>query len=154
MKPKALVFLVAFCLALGFLTVNGLCTTAKKVSPEGKEMRHISEDVYPPETMDAVREPSKYSTAGSKDETDCYALIPDPEVPTVTEHDLVGLTWYEFQKNGSMGRMISVSSAGTGGYRHVSWMWTAGVYPGVQRRVYARSKPDAGAWGTAYEVGL
>ena len=154
MKPKGLVFLVAFCLVLGFLTVNGLCTTAKKVSPEGKEMRHISQDSYPPETMQAFSSPSRYSTAGFKDESDCYDLIPDPEVPAVTEHDLVGSTWYEFQKNGSMGRMISVSSAGTGGYRHVSWMWSAGMYPGTQRRVYARSKPLAGAWSTPYEVGL
>jgi len=151
-KPKAILFLVVFCLALGFLVVDGLCTTAKRVSKDGKEIRLVSEDYLPPETMDAVRAPSKYSTAGSKDETDCYALLPDPEVPTVTEHDLVGSTWYDFQKNGSMGRMISVG--GAAGYRHISWMWTAAVYPGTQRRVYARSKPGAGTWSTLQEVGL
>ncbi|UCB53030.1 MAG: dockerin type I repeat-containing protein, partial [Candidatus Zixiibacteriota bacterium] len=64
------------------------------------------------------------------------------------------LTWYDFQKNGSMGRMISATTAALGGYRHISWMWTAGEYPGVQRRVYARSKPEAGVWSTAQEVGL
>ncbi|MGB7063097.1 MAG: hypothetical protein WBF13_12185, partial [Candidatus Zixiibacteriota bacterium] len=154
MSSRVLTFLFTLALGLGLLVAEGFCTTAKKTSAGGKRIRHISEDYYPPETMDAIGVPSKYSTAGSKDPADCYLLIPDPEVPTVTEHDLVGLTWYDYQKNGSMGRMISVSSAGTGGYRHVSWMWTAGVYPGVQRRVYARSKPDAGAWGTAYEVGL
>ena len=151
MKPKALLFLVAFCLALGLLTVNGFCTTVKKVSPEGKEMRHISEDATPSDAMGAVSPPGKYSTAGSKDESDCYLLIPDPEVPAATEHDLVGLTWYEFQKNGSMGRMISAHTGG--GYRHVSWMWTAGVYPGTQRRAYARTK--AATWqAAAQEVGL
>ena len=154
MKPKAILFLVVFCLALGFLVVDGLCTTAKRVSKDGKEIRLVSEDYLPPETMDAISSPSKYSTVGFKDESDCYLLIPDPEVPAVTEHDLVGSTWYDFQKNGSMGRMISATTAGLGGYRHISWMWTAGVYPGVQRRVYARSKPAAGAWGTPYEVGL
>ncbi|MGB2989177.1 MAG: hypothetical protein WBC98_04395, partial [Candidatus Zixiibacteriota bacterium] len=154
MSSRVLTFLFTLALGLGLLVAEGFCTTAKKVSADGKEMRHISADVYPPETMDAAAGLGKYSTAGSKDESDCYLLIPDPEVPAVTEHDLVGSTWYDFQKNGSMGRMISVSSAGTGGYRLVSWMWSAGVYPGTQRRVYARSKPAAGAWGTAYEVGL
>ena len=42
MKPKALVFLLAFCLALGFLAANGLCTTAKKVSSEGREINHLT----------------------------------------------------------------------------------------------------------------
>ncbi|MGB7060969.1 MAG: hypothetical protein WBF13_01275, partial [Candidatus Zixiibacteriota bacterium] len=154
MKPKAILFLVVFCLALGFLAIDGLCTTAKRVSKDGKELRLVSEDVYPPETMDAVRAPSKYSTVGSKDAADCYLLIPDPEVPVATEHDIIGTTWYDFQKNGSMGRMISATTTGNGGYRHISWMWTAAVYPGTQRRVYARSKPAAGAWGTPYEVGL
>ena len=154
MKPKAILFLVVFCLALGFLAMDGLCTTAKKVSADGKAMRHISEDVYPPEDMQAVSSPGKYSTAGSKDDADCFNLIPDPEVPVVTEHDNIGTTWYDFQKNGSMGRMISVTTAALGGYRHISWMWTAGVYPGTQRRVYVRSKPEAGAWSTLQEVGL
>jgi hypothetical protein len=153
-KPKAILFLVIFCLALGFLAADGLCTTAKKVSADGKELRLKSENVYPPEEMQAVSSPSKYSTAGSKDDADCLDLIPDPEVPAVTEHDIIGTTWYDFQKNGSMGRMISVTTAALGGYRHISWMWTAGVYPGVPRRVYARSKPAAGAWSTLQEVGL
>ncbi|MGB7062529.1 MAG: hypothetical protein WBF13_09300, partial [Candidatus Zixiibacteriota bacterium] len=121
-KRLTIVFILSVFIMLMFAG-GAFATTAKKVSADGKEIRHFSENVYPPETMDAVRAPSKYSTAGSKDETDCYALIPDPEVPTVTEHNLVGLTWYDYQKNGSMGRMISVSSAVTGGYRHVSWMW-------------------------------
>jgi len=153
-KPKAILFLVVLCLALGLLAMDGLCTTAKKVSADGKEIRHISGDVYPSEEMQAISSFGKYTTTGAKDETECYNLIPDPEVPTVTEHDLVGLTWYDFQKNGSMGRMISVTTAALGGYRHISWMWTAGPYPGVQRRVYARSKPEAGVWSTAQEVGL
>ncbi len=120
MRPRMLAFLVVFCLALGFLVADGLCTTAKKVSKDGKEIRLVSEDYLPPETMDAVRAPSKYSTVGFKDESDCYNLIPDPEIPVVAEHDLVGSTWYDFQKNGSMGRMISATTAGLGGYRHIS----------------------------------
>ena len=77
MKPKAILFLVIFCLALGFLVADGLCTTAKRVSKDGKEIKLVSEDYLPPETMQAFSSPSKYSTAGSKDELDCYDLIPD-----------------------------------------------------------------------------
>jgi hypothetical protein len=153
-KPKAILFLVVFCLALGFLAMDGLCTTAKKVSADGKELRLKSENVYPPEDVQAVSSPGKYATTGPKGRGDCFALIPDVEVPAATEHDNIGSTWYDFQKNGSMGRMISVTTNALGGYRHISWMWTAGVYPGVQRRVYARSKPAAGAWSTPQEVGL
>ena len=154
MKPKAILFLVVFCLALGFLAMDGLCTTAKKVSADGKELRLKSENVYPPEEMQAVSSPGKYAPTGAKDPAGCFDLIPDPEVPAVTEHDNIGTTWYDFQKNGSMGRMISVTSAALGGYRHISWMWTAAVYPGTQRRVYARTKPEAGSWSTPQEVGL
>ncbi|UCB52424.1 MAG: dockerin type I repeat-containing protein [Candidatus Zixiibacteriota bacterium] len=154
MKPKAILFLVVFCLALGFLAMDGLCTTAKKVSADGKEIRSISEDYLPPETMQAATSPGKYSTVGFKGPADCFNLIPDPEVPAATEHDNIGTTWYDFQKNGSMGRMISATLTGLGGYRHISWMWTAAVYPGTQRRVYARSKPAAGTWSTLQEVGL
>ena len=154
MKPKAILFLVVFCLALGFLVTDGFCTTAKKVSSDGKEIRHISEDVYPPEEMQAVWSPSKYSVAGYRDTADCYTIHPDSGVPAVTAHQIIGTTWYEFQKNGSMGRMISATSAGTGGHRHVSWMWTADVYPGTQRRVYVRTKPLVGAWSPVQVVGL
>jgi len=104
--------------------------------------------------MQAVSSPGKYAPTGAKDPAGCFDLIPDPEVPAVTEHDNIGTTWYDFQKNGSMGRMISVTSAALGGYRHISWMWTAAVYPGTQRRVYARTKPEAGSWSTPQEVGL
>ena len=149
-KRLTLVFILSAFIMFMFAG-GAFATTAKKVSADGKQIRHISEDAYPSDDAKAYTSPSKYSTAGSKDESDCYALIPDPEVPAVTEHDLVGLTWYDFQKNGSMGRMISVG--GAAGYRHVSWMWTAGVYPGTQRRVYARTK--TASWqATPQEVGL
>jgi hypothetical protein len=42
---------------------------------------------------------------------DCYAINPDPGV-VVIQQDQWGATWYDYQKNGSMGRMIAVTSAG------------------------------------------
>ncbi|MGB3092714.1 MAG: hypothetical protein WBC42_05835, partial [Candidatus Zixiibacteriota bacterium] len=123
------------------------------------KVRHISEDVRVDAPGYELQLPfpetaGKYRATAVRYNGDCFNIIPDAGLDPPVEHDQVGTTWYEYQQNGSMGRMISVTSAGTGGYRHVSWMWTAGVYPGTQRRVYARTKPDAGAWGTPYEVGL
>ncbi|MGB2979767.1 MAG: dockerin type I repeat-containing protein, partial [Candidatus Zixiibacteriota bacterium] len=154
MKVKVLTLVIVACFVWGILIASGFSATAKKSSANAKRTKHISEDVYSSENAQGVASPGKYSAVGSKDETECYFLIPDPEVLPVTEHDLVGATHHDFQQYGSMGRMISVSSEATGGYRHVSWMWTAGVFPGTQRRVYARTKPLAGVWSTAQEVGL
>ena len=136
MRHRVSTLLVVLCL-VPLLLSAAIASTDRKESG-GKRARHISEDVYPSERVSAPSA-DKYQATVARDESDCYNLIPDPEVPAATEHDLVGLTWYEYQQNGSMGRMISVTSAGTGGYRHISWTWTAGVYPGTQRRVYARS---------------
>ena len=156
MKPKMLAFLVVLCLGLGLLAGKGFSTTARKTSADGKQMRRISQDVYPSEAAEAGAASGKYSTAGFTDESDCYNLLPDPEVPAVTEHELVGLTWYEYQHNGSMGRMISVGSGASEvpGKRHISWMWSGGPFPPGLRRVYARSKPLGGVWNTQQEVGF
>ena len=149
---KSLAFLVSACLVAGVFVAEGFPATAKKKV----KVRHISEDVR----VDAPgyelqlpfsRTPAKYRATAAGYNGDCFNIIPDSELDPPVEHDQVGTTWYDFQKNGSMGRMISVTS---NGYRHISWMWSAASYPGTQRRVYARSKPEAGAWGTPYEVGL
>ena len=149
---KSLAFVASVCfVAMVFAAESFPAAVKQKV-----KVRHISEDVRVDAPGYELHLPfpeaaAKYRTAPTRYNGDCFNLIPDSELEPVAEHDQVGTTWYEFQKNGSMGRMISVTSAG---YRHISWMWSAASYPGTQRRVYARSKPEAGAWGTPYEVGL
>ncbi len=152
---KSLAFLVSVCLvAMVFAEESFPAKVKQKL-----KVRHISEDVRVDAPGYELHLPfpeaaTKYRPTAAGYNGDCFNIIPDSELDPPVEHDQVGTTWYEYQQNGSMGRMISVTSAGTGGYRHISWMWSAGVYPGTQRRVYARSKPAAGAWGTPYEVGL
>ncbi|MGB7061456.1 MAG: dockerin type I repeat-containing protein [Candidatus Zixiibacteriota bacterium] len=149
---KSLAFVVSVCLvAVVFAAQSFSAATKQKV-----KVRHISEDVHVDapgyELQLPFPEPAaRYRTVPTSYNGDCFNIIPDPELDPPTEHDQVGTTWYEFQKNGSMGRMISVTPSG---YRHISWMWTAGVYPGVPRAVYARTKPPAGVWSTTQEVGL
>jgi len=149
---KSLAFLVSACLAAMVFAAESFPAAVK----QKVKVRHISEDVRVDAPGYELHLPfpeaaTKYRPTAAGYNGDCFNIIPDSELDPPLEHDQVGTTWYEFQQNGSMGRMISVTSVG---YRHVSWMWTAGVYPGTQRRVYARSKPAAGAWGTPYVVGL
>jgi len=67
----------------------------------------------------------------------------NPQAGNVIQHDQIGDTWYDCQQHGSMGRMISVTS---GGYRHFSWTYTDGPYPGVARGVYANCKDPSGGY--------
>jgi hypothetical protein len=66
----------------------------------------------------------KYAPSGGNGyKANCLGITPENGV--VVEHAQIGDTWYDFQKNGAIGRMISVTS---GGYRHISWMYTNCVY--------------------------
>ena len=148
---KPLAFALSVCLVIIVFVAEGFSTEVKHKI----KVRHISEDVQVDAPGYELQLPfpksaAKYGRTGVTYNGNCFNIIPDPELDPPAEFDQVGTTWYEFQKNGSMGRMISVTPAG---YRHISWMWTAGVYPGVPRAVYARSKSPAGVWGSQAEVG-
>jgi hypothetical protein len=142
MKAKSLTFLVVLCLGLAMLAGEAFSATAQKTS-DGKWTRHISQDVLVDapgfEFYQAPRPATKYLGGGAK--LTCEDIL--PEVGVVIQHDQIGDTWYEYQKNASMSRMISVTN---GGYRHVSWMYTAAEYPGTPRFVDADCKDPAGNW--------
>jgi hypothetical protein len=92
--------------------------------------------------------PYKYAPQGGINyKSNCLSIAPENGI--IIEHTQVGDTWYDFQKNGSIGRMISVSSDG---YRHISWMYTAGIYPGVPRYVKGNCEPAANGWIGAQNV--
>jgi PKD repeat protein len=119
-------------------------------SPEKKpKLRHISED----NNVDAPgwelhlrpsKPPEEHLTAGVFYDIDCKDI--NPQVSTVIRHDQIGSTWYDFQKNGSMGRMMSVTSDG---YRHFSWMYSSEPYTssGDVRFVYGNCfNPSTGTY--------
>lgn len=140
MKKLALVvFSVCFC--WGVFAAEAF--TAE--SPKKSRSRHICQD----NPVDASgwelhRAPygvgSKYTPSPLKYQTSCADI--NPEVGGVVEHDQVGTTWYDFQRNDVIGRMISVTDDG---YRHFSWMYTGGPYPGVPRYVNANCKDPVGS---------
>jgi len=138
MKTKMLTGLVFLCLSWMILAVDGFSATAQ----QKPKMRHISWDVPPPETGVPPPAPYQYPTGGIKYNTSCMNIM--PEVGVIIQHDQIGDTWYDFQHNGSVGRKISVTNSG---YRHFSWMYTAGPYGGgVARGVYANCKDSSGGF--------
>ena len=134
-KRLTAVFVLSLFLMLVF--AGGAFAAAAKRS-DVKWTRHISEDwnVDAPgyESLNLPqRTYSKYLSGGAR--LGCLEI--QPEVGAVIQHDQIGDTWYDFQKNASMGRMISVTSSG---YRHASWMYTDHVYPPGPRFVDANCK--------------
>ncbi|MFQ6031854.1 MAG: hypothetical protein ACE5K2_02940, partial [Candidatus Zixiibacteriota bacterium] len=56
---------------------------------------------------------------------ECEDIHPTIGYQYVIQHDQFGSTYYDYQKNGSMGRMIAV---GPGGHRHTIFHETRGPY--------------------------
>ncbi|MGB2770461.1 MAG: hypothetical protein WBC88_12110, partial [Candidatus Zixiibacteriota bacterium] len=141
---KLLSIVVSISLVWGLFVAESSSATAK----QKVEVRHISEDVWVDAPGYESQIPSssavtKYRTAGMRYNGDCFDIYPDAGLDPVLEHDQVGTTWYEYQQNGSMGRMISVTS---NGYRHFSWMYTDHPYPPGPRFVDANRKGPAGGF--------
>ncbi|UCB53444.1 MAG: hypothetical protein JSV10_05035, partial [Candidatus Zixiibacteriota bacterium] len=130
------------CIGLGlFVAENFAAQDPRKPRP-----RHICQD----KLVDApgwelhrapFEAPSKYAPSGVTYQTSCADI--NPEAGTIIEHDQIGDTWYEYQQNDNMGRMISVTGDG---YRNFSWMYTDGPYPGVPRYVNANCKDPVGSF--------
>jgi hypothetical protein len=133
-----LTVLIVLSLSWMILAVDGFSATAR----QKPKMRHISWDAPPPEMGVSPSAPYEYSSRGIKYNLSCMDI--QPAVGTILQNDQIGDTWYDMQQNGSMGRMISVTS---NGYRHFSWMYTAGpYYSGTARGVYANCKDPSGGY--------
>jgi hypothetical protein len=139
---KLTVAAISVCLGWGLFAAEGF--TAK--SPKKSRSRYICQD-NPADASGWERHrapylvPYKYAPSGLTYQTSCADI--NPEAGSIVEHDQIGTTWYEYQHNDNMGRMISVTSDG---YRHFSWTYAEGPYPGVPRYVYANCKDPAGSF--------
>ncbi len=72
--------------------------------------------------------------------SDCQAINPAVPVSIIAS---TGMTYYDYQKNGSMGRMIAV---GPGGHRHFVFHETRGDYSDYPRYVTYNCTDGAGFW--------
>jgi hypothetical protein len=95
--------------------------------------------------VDGAQDPSPYAARspvmyeGAK-VSDCEAINPEVPVSIVAS---TGMTYYDYQKNGSMGRMIAV---GPGGHRHFVFHETRGDYADYPRYVTYNCTDGAGFW--------
>ncbi|MGB2979638.1 MAG: hypothetical protein WBC77_00110, partial [Candidatus Zixiibacteriota bacterium] len=138
MKTKSLTVIALVSIGIVAVATNGF--SAERWQRAGKR------SVYPtgpaPELGFApLRVLSKYPAAAAGYDLTCSDI--SPEAGTIVEHDQIGSTWYDFQQNASIGRMMSVTNDG---YRHFSWMYTGGAYPGVPRYVDANCKDPGGSF--------
>ena len=136
MRKEALVLLVVVWFGFGILAPDGFSATSR----QKPKKRHISEDVrVDASASDFFQAPSralaKYLIQGRGYQTSCEDI--QPGVGAIIQHDQIGDTWYDLQKNGSVGRMISVTN---GGYRHFSWTYADHPYPPGPRYVDANCK--------------
>jgi hypothetical protein len=145
------ILLVVFLLSFFALFVfAGGALGANKPSRGGLEKASV---VYPTvdgkETRSSYSGPTPLMYEGGKD-ADCFDIHPDQGTHPVVvlEHDQWGATYYDYQKNGSMGRMIAVTAAGQ---REMMYMYLGG-YPynpstgPNYRSIYYNCKDALGSW--------
>jgi hypothetical protein len=135
MKNRGLLILPLACLALVVFAAEGFGGKAWQ-QPQRRSIyeEEIVDGKGPPcpksgSPGDHRRVPGKYPLPGTFYQTNCEDI--SPEAGSIIQHDQIGHTWYDFQQNGSIGRMISVTS---GGFRHFSWMFLNGPYGGEYYR--------------------
>jgi hypothetical protein len=146
---KRLTVILVFCLFVVCIFAGGVFSAVayQKTTNDLNKTRNRSQDVYPSETFQA---PSyQYPAGGIEYSASCIPIYPDtiwqapplpPFIIVPVVHQQIGDTWYDFQKNGSVGRMISVTN---NGYAYSAWHYTAGAYPGNPRSVrFTAEFPD------------
>jgi hypothetical protein len=136
------ILLVVFLLSFFALFVfAGGASAAKKPSTSLEKASVVYPTVDGSEALPSFG-PTPVVYEGGK-ASDCFAIHPDPLV-VIIQHDEWGQTWYDYQKNGSMGRMIAV---GPGGQREMAFMrLQTPFYPPSGRYVGYNCKNAVGAW--------
>ncbi len=126
--------LIIFFLLVVFVAGGAMAAKKKDVN----KFRYNPEAVASDNGIAKTSVPIKYSP-GIKNTATCDGIA--STIPII-EHTQIGNTWFDSQQHGSMGRMISVSSDGC---RHISWMYTNGVYGGTVYRYIKSNEAPAGA---------
>jgi hypothetical protein len=143
MKKQIIVFFVLLCFGFGMMLPHSLLAASQKKA-DANWTRHISEDILyggPNDNLLPAPSITRYLRAGVTYRQDCTDIDPEcsvlPGYCEIIQHDQIGDTWYDFQQNASIGRMISVIPAG---YKHFSWMYIDHQYPPGPRYVDANCK--------------
>jgi hypothetical protein len=145
-KRLMLFFLV--CMLAVLLAADGvLCAAKVDRSRDAGYKKYLGNELRIRGDEEILSSPmSKYPAYGSKGPVvTCDDIEPEMGPEYLIDHQPLGHTWYDFQKNGSMGRMISVTSDG---YKHISWMFCNGVYSTAYPRWVDANQyhPGVAAW--------
>jgi hypothetical protein len=111
-----LVFFALFVFAGGALAAN---KPSKHTSPASVVLPLAGAESEPPLRFGPT--PMMYEI----NQPDCEDVNPDEAVTIIQGPDQWGATYYDYQKNGSMGRQIAVGPAG---HRHMLFHETRGIY--------------------------
>jgi hypothetical protein len=107
-----------------------------KPMPASLALPVVDGEVVPPEVFAKYRTPAVEHQATPQD---IY-----PQIGTVIQHEQVGSTWWDLQKNGSMGRMIAVSPSG---HKEIAFMDVqGGPFPPNPRYITYNCKSPEGVW--------
>lgn len=147
MKTKIIIGLVLILFGLTFLIVEGILAAKKSSRRYIKASLVLSVDgaedpKTPPETSPVI-----YEVSGLQ--LDCEDIHPSFGHEYIIQHDQFGSTYYDYQSNGSMGRMIAV---GSGGHRHAVFHESRGPYPTNPRFVTYNCKDPLNTWLESYQI--
>jgi hypothetical protein len=136
-KMLKLSFIMALIFALGVPKALGENFERKsKPMPASAVFPVADGQVVPPKVS------TGYPTTGIKYRTTSYDI--SPQAGTIIQLDSIGSTWYDYQKNGSMGRMIAVSPSG---HREIAFMNVqGGPFPDNPRYITYNCKSPEGVW--------
>jgi hypothetical protein len=133
---KRLTVILVICMFVVCIFAGGAFSAVahNKTANDLNKIRYRSQDVYPSETFTMPSTATYgYPAGGIKYAADCIPIYPDtvypeegpPFIIVPIAHQQIGDTWYDFQKNGAVGRMISVTN---NGYAYSAWHYTSGTY--------------------------
>ena len=134
MKTKTLLVLILPIFLLAIFAEGTLAAEKSEVP-----LRGLRVDGAQPPPKHAGPSPVLYE--GSM-QPDCEDINPVPDV-VVIQHSQWAMTYYDYQKNGSMGRMIAVSG---GGHRHMICHETRGDYATFPRFITYNCKNPLDEW--------
>jgi hypothetical protein len=137
MRTKIFMGLVLLLLGLTFLFA-GEVLAAKKPRHRPPPLLPVDEAQAP----EAYTGPSPVMYEGGN-QPDCEDIHPTIGYDHVIQHDQWASTFYDYQKNGSMGRMIAVSC---GGHKHMVCHETRGPYTTFPRYVTYNCKNPVSVW--------
>jgi hypothetical protein len=145
MKHKIILGLILSALALGILA-QGISAAEK---PRHRPPLLLSQDagLVVAETTTSMAPVVLYESI----QPDCEDIHPTVGLERIIQHDQFGATYYDYQSNGSMGRMIAV---GPGGHRHFIFSETRGDYHDYPRYITYNCKDQLDNWlGATYADG-